>query len=195
MIYWWITALILKAYAMEILEMSKITSSETAEEVFERVYQPAFLSVARYISRNGGSFEEARDIFHDALVIFYEQGRSPSSIQSEVHYITGIAKHLWSRTFRDDIKKVTLGERATESSSTESPSVDEVKLLQLLEWAGKRCMDLLVSFYIEKMGLVNIRRSYDFSSDHSASVQKYKCIEKVRDVIKNKSMSYEDFFE
>jgi hypothetical protein len=102
---------------------------------------------------------------------------------------------LWSRKFRDDIKKVTLGEPVTEPSFTESPSVNDAKLLQVLERAGKRCMDLLVSFYIEKMSLVNITRSYDFSSDHSASVQKYKCIEKVRDVIKNKSMSYEDFFE
>ena len=43
------------------------------EEFFIRLYKEAFPVVAKYISRRGGSFDEAKDVFHDSLVIYYEK--------------------------------------------------------------------------------------------------------------------------
>jgi hypothetical protein len=34
-----------------------------------------------------------------------------------------------------------------------------------------------------------------FANEHSASAQKYKCLEKVREIVKQKSLTYEDFVE
>ncbi len=170
-------------------------AAEKVGEALERVYQPAFLQVARYISKHGGSFDNARDIFHDALAIYYEQHQADKTIESDINYITGIAKHLWLRQCKHDVMHFDIDETLPAVVLPREPTLNEIKLIQVLERTGKRCMDLLVSFYVEKISLVNISARFHFSSEHSASVQKYKCLEKVREVIKTKSIAYEDFFE
>ncbi len=180
---------------MEVLELKKESLTETADQLFERIYEPGFVQVARFISKNGGTFEDAKDIFHDALVIYYEKGRVRQSLPSEVNYITGISRHLWFHKVKKEVRKVKLEENSNELTTPLEPTLNDSKLLDLLERTGKRCLDLLVSFYIEKVSLVNISALWNFSSEHSAAVQKYKCIEKVREVVKHHSISYEDFFE
>jgi DNA-directed RNA polymerase specialized sigma24 family protein len=169
--------------------------TEAVDQVLERVYQPAFLQVARYISKNGGSFDMARDIFHESLAIYYEQYKAGKAIESQINYITGIAKHLWLRHCKRNAQHVALDENLAPAVLPPEPTLNEVRLLWVLERTGKRCMDLLVSFYHEGLSLKKISQQFLFSSEHSASVQKYKCLEKVREVIKTKSIAYEDFFE
>jgi DNA-directed RNA polymerase specialized sigma24 family protein len=170
-------------------------TTETVDQVLERVYQPAFLQVARYLRNHGGSFEMARDIFHDALAIYCEQYQVGKPIESEVNYITGIAKHLWLRHCKRHVQDVGLNENLVAVALPPEPTLNEVRLLTLLERTGRRCMDLLVSFYHEGLSLEKISERFQFSNQHSASVQKYKCLEKVREVMKTKSIAYEDFFE
>jgi hypothetical protein len=43
--------------------------------------------------------------------------------------------------------------------------------------------------------MIDIAGRFGFSGERSATVQKFKCLEKVRDTIKSKSLSYEDFVE
>lgn len=180
---------------METLELEAQVSSETAVQVLERLYKPGFLQVARYVSKHGGSFEDAKDVFHDALAIFCEQYRAGKSIESEVNYITGIAKHLYLRQCKRNSLQVKVEEHFLAATLPSEPTLNEVRLLNMLERTGRRCMDLLVSFYTEQLSLEKISRRFHFSSEHSVSVQKYKCLEKVREVIKTKSIAYEDFFE
>lgn len=45
------------------------------------------------------------------------------------------------------------------------------------------------------MSMEDLAGRFGYSIVRSATVQKYKCLKKVRDSIKEKSMSYEDFFE
>src|SRR5262245_2471091 len=93
---------------MEVLEMTVDRSWH--EVLSEELYERAFPSVARFVSKMSGSFQEAKDIFHDALVIFYEKSQHPdfSITVSPEAYILGIAKHLWVRKFSRDHQKVSL---------------------------------------------------------------------------------------
>src|SRR5690606_26756930 len=75
------------------------------------------------------------------------------------------------------------------------PSINELKLLQFLEVAGKKCLLLLQGFYYGNMNYKKIAKTFGFGSVRSATVQKYKCIEKIRKEINQKSMTYEDFIE
>lgn len=158
------------------------------------IYEPAFNSVARFISKRGGTLEEAEDVFQDAFVILYEQYQAGRHIECPVRYITGIAKHLWFKEIRTRRKRINLSE-VTEMPGEETKPLPESKLLSLLERAGERCMNLLEAFYFRNDNLQSLMKTFGFSSEHSASVQKYKCIEKIRAELKTKSLSYEDFFE
>jgi hypothetical protein len=43
--------------------------------------------------------------------------------------------------------------------------------------------------------MVKVAQLFGFSGERSATVQKYKCIEKVRETVKQKALTYEDFLE
>ena len=56
-------------------------------------------------------------------------------------------------------------------------------------------MKLLKGFYYDQLPLTDIATAFGFSGVRSATVQKYKCLEKVRETIKQKALQYEDFME
>lgn len=186
---------------MEVLEMPPPTRKNARQQqiLFEYLYESAFPLVARFVSKMGGRFEDARDIFQDALIVFHEKHDHPDfkiSIAEEA-YILGIAKHLWIRKFRQDQDLVSLDQPETVISVPDDfyPAVNDSRLLQVLEQTGKRCMDLLRAFYHQKLPVKQIVTAFGYGSEHSASVQKYKCIEKIRNTVKQHAINYEDFFE
>ncbi|RYE48368.1 MAG: sigma-70 family RNA polymerase sigma factor, partial [Sphingobacteriales bacterium] len=72
----------------------------------EQLYRDAFPIVAKTVARLGGGLDEAKDIFHDALIIYLEKGREPGFKikQSPVAYLTGIARILWIRKFNHECR-------------------------------------------------------------------------------------------
>lgn len=185
---------------MTITEMEyDIRTPVAREKLFTALYENAFPSVAKFVSSKGGSFQDARDIFQDALVIFYEKtsdGDLPV-ITSDEAYVMGIAKHLWIRKFNQDKTTVSLNdfEAAITIPDDYIPAVESGKLVSFLALAGKRCMELLQAFYYNKHSVGHITHAFGYSSTHSATVQKFKCLEKIRDMVKEKSVTYEDFTE
>jgi predicted DNA-binding protein YlxM (UPF0122 family) len=75
------------------------------------------------------------------------------------------------------------------------PTVNTNRLLKFIEQSGRKCMELLHTFYYEKVSMKEIAGRFGFVTERSATVQKFKCLEKVRDKIKEKSIAYEDFIE
>ena len=173
--------------------------SSRREPIFMDLYEQAFPLTALFVSRRGGSLEDAKDIFHDALIIYHEKTLQPhfKSPVSPESYILGISKHLWIRKYRKDAAHVSLSGYEHSISIPEDyfPDVDTSRLLIILERSGKKCMELLQAFYYENLPMKKIAGVFGYSSDRSATVQKYKCLEKVRDTIKENSIGYEDFLE
>lgn len=164
------------------------------EELITRLYKQAFPPVAKYISNRGGSFEVAKDIFHDALLIFYEKMVAGNYPADETGYLIGIVKHLWLKHYREDLQTKSLEEENL-SIEEEKQKPSNRRLMSFLQRAGNKCMELLTSFYYHQQPLDEIAEAYGFSGVHSATVQKYKCLEKVREIIKQKALVYEDFME
>ncbi|MBT1697293.1 sigma-70 family RNA polymerase sigma factor [Fulvivirgaceae bacterium PWU4] len=175
-----------------------ISTPAAREKFFMCLYESAFPVVGKFVSSRGGTFQDAKDIFQDALVIFYEKTREGNlSVEvSDEAYVLGIAKHLWIRKFNHDKSTVPLDEReAVTLPDHYFPTVESGKLVSFLARAGKRCMELLQAFYYEKRSADQIRNAFGYGSAHSATVQKFKCLEKVRDMVRSKSVTYEDFTE
>lgn len=187
-------ALIIKIKTMS--EISILKDSQKRQMFFMELYKKAFPAVARYISRKGGNYEEAKDIFQDALVIYYEKlvSNSFSSVKNEKAYILGIAKHLWCRKLATKESIDTI-ENAESETVIDEENLRTDKIMYLLKTAGKQCMDMLRAFYYDKASIADIAQQFGYSGIRSATVQKYKCIEKIRETVKEKSLAYEDFIE
>jgi DNA-directed RNA polymerase specialized sigma24 family protein len=173
------------------------------EAMFMSLYLEAFPAVARHISKMGGRFEEAKDVFQDALVIYYEKTRAAKMElkQGEKAYLFGIARHLWNKRYKENRKEVSLdqldGGLGENSGLADSryEEVSSVRLLGLLSKAGERCMRLLSAFYYENLDMETLAKRFGFSGARSAAAQKFKCLEKVKETVKQRAVQYEDIVE
>jgi len=172
---------------------TSVGTVQEREKLFISLYKSSFPAVARYISKMGGSFDEAKDVFQDALVIYYEKSVAGTIDlkTNENAYLTGIIRHLWFGKHHADASMIPLDGFDVEIEEDVTPS--DHKILSFLETAGRKCMELLKSFYYDQLPLEDAARLFGFSGVRSATVQKYKCLEKVRETIKEKSLTYEDF--
>lgn len=174
----------------------EITAAKSREEFFTDMYRETFPAVARFVATHGGSADDAKDIFQDALIIYYElTTERRSTIQvSDSAYLLGIAKHVWIRKYKRGKVTVSLDhlEQTIQLPEDYFKQHDQ-SLLTLLEHAGKKCLDLMRAFYYDRIPLNEISKSFGFSGVRSATVQKFKCIEKMRTIVKENSINYEDF--
>ncbi len=170
-----------------------------SDQGLREIYEKSFPGVAKFVKHHGGSFDDAKDIFHDAMVIYIE---NQTGIEAKINlgtesYLVGIAKHLWIKRYNKGNKEVCLDETEKNISIAEDyfPSVNEKRLLKVLVSAGKKCMELLHAVYYRNTNLKTLAGQLGFSGEHSLSVQKYKCIEKIRNTVKEKSLYYDDFID
>lgn len=162
------------------------------EKRFAELYRDLFPAVAAYVAKRGGTWEEAKDIFQDALIAYYEKSTQGLQLrQGADAYIVGCAKFLWLKKYRENSRRAETGTGFAEEPAAET--VSERRLLGFLETAGQKCMELLRAVYYDKLRMDEVATRFGFSGERSATVQKYKCLQKVRETVKEKSLAYEDF--
>lgn len=146
------------------------------------VYRDVFPEAARLLRRMGGELEEIRDVFQDALVIYLEKKMAGKLVvkNSEKAYLLGIVKYLWLQAKRKDIPGALPEEIESYIAEKEEP---QHPVAEYLVMAGRRCMDMLVAFYYNNQTMQEIAERFGFNGARSATVQKYKCLEKIRSVI------------
>lgn len=164
------------------------------ESQFIALYQKAFPAVARYVAGMGGSLQEAQDVFQDALLAYYEKTlHGPLDIrQSETAYLLGTAKYIWLKKYRHDKR---FDAYVSQPAPEDEPMPSHKKIMRFLETAGQKCMELLGAVYYDKLSMHEVAQRFGYSGERSATVQKHKCLEKVRHTVKEKALAYEDFHE
>lgn len=164
------------------------------QEIFYDLYENEFPAVVRYILKNSGTVEDARDIFQDALIILVENachGKVDLESRKINSYIFGISIRLWytqlrqiksDRLFSTDMNYLLKNE--AEIIRYEKPD-SYGELVKEIEQLGPRCKELLHHFYYLNHDWQSIAQDLGYSSGSVARKQKYKCLEKIRDRMKN----------
>lgn len=167
------------------------------EKLFKELYKKAFPSVARHISKMGGSFEQAKDVFQDALVAFYEKNAgNPAFVINPKAYIIGTARNLWLKRYHEGSKELPLTDSLYENLPEDiTPAFFVSRIAGFLKMGGRKCLEILRAAYYDNLSADEIAEQLGYSGAHSATVKKYKCLEKLRDLVKEKSLHYEDFVE
>lgn len=177
----------------------KTSEIKLNEQLFTEYYLSCFPNVASYVKKTGGSLDDAKDIFQDAIIALYEKkqnGNPVDIILDENNYLTGIARKMWLKKISKENK---LERRSLntiyERPFTETESKVSEQLYQYIEQAGKKCLELLKGFYYDKLSMNEIAEKFQFSGERSATVQKHKCLKKIRNTIQAKFLKKEDFYE
>ena len=142
-------------------------------------------TVQKYILKNNGTKEEAKDIFQEALIILFRNAnRSDFKLTSSINtYVFSISKNLWNeklRTTQRDSKKLQVADL---DHSTEE-IIEQEKKYTLAEAAlmriSEQCKTILELFYIKKIAMSQIAQTLGMSSENAAKTQKYKCLVRLK---------------
>lgn len=155
------------------------------ERALAQLYRRAFPLVRRHVCQQGGSAQDAQDVFQDALVVLYEQAVGGKLVltASASTYLLGIGRHLWHHEQRRRARHPhealpdTLAHLATEPPTPAEPTV---AVLDYVEQLGEKCKSILLAFYYFQQPLAQIAEIHHYRSVRSATVQKFKCLERLR---------------
>jgi DNA-directed RNA polymerase specialized sigma24 family protein len=158
---------------------------ENREQVFRELYRSSYPAVAKKLKGLGARREDTRDIFQDALIVLYEKSRRDASFRLDHPraYLCEVSRRLWLRKQGSELPLT--GDDANDDqfaipADFYAPPKSDRRLVRLLERAGQKCLEILQAFYYHEWSLGEITRQFGYSSVRSATVQKYKCLEKVR---------------
>lgn len=137
------------------------------------------------ILASGGDKQDARETFHDALILLIEKVSDPSfALTSKLTtYLYGITRLLWKNKLRKRQKNNELEWSDTMILTNEDLGYHEeqeskIKALEsVLTRITERCQEIFRRFYFEKESMEEIANAMGFSSINSAKTQKYKCME------------------
>ncbi len=142
--------------------------------------------------KKGGSKEDAKDIFQEALIIFYRKAQDAKfNLTSSIGtYLYSVCRFLW----KDELKKrnknqtVDLGDVSSDMQNELRETLQKETRSKLAEQAlssiGERCLELLQRFYYKSLSMREIASEMGFSSENVAKNQKYKCLERARTKLK-----------
>lgn len=163
------------------------------ERTLERIYAKMYPMVRHYVKENSGTDEDAKDIFQEALITYYEkvvydQLTLTSSLST---YLMGICKNLWRQELGKRARKTWLSDAPIDEVGEEVMVDDEqptATLMAFVEQLGETCRSLLVSFYYFGQRLEQIAEQHGYRSVRSATVQKFKCLERLRKAVSHLSI-------
>jgi RNA polymerase sigma factor (sigma-70 family) len=155
-------------------------------QALTQLYTRAFPLVRRHVCRHGGSAQDAQDVFHDALVLLYEQavGGTLTLSASASTYLVGISRNLWHHEQRRRARLPHEMLPASLELPASEPAEPDIAVLDYVERLGERCKRILLDFYYFQQPLAQITASQGYSSVRSATVQKFKCLERLRQSVR-----------
>ncbi len=158
-------------------------------KAIETIYKENFSMVQSFILNNNGSYDDARDIFQEAMVTLYEKAKSESFVLTcQVKtYIYSVCRRLWLKKLQQAGRFVTQSESLEETVPVEEDlEVHEKRNAEfaIMERAlgslGEPCKSLIEAYYIHKKGMTEIAGEFGYTNADNAKNQKYKCLMRLK---------------
>ena len=158
-------------------------------KTIELIYKNNFKTVQSLIVNNNGSYDDARDIFQEAMIALYEKAQSESFVLTcKINtYVYSICRRLWLKRLQQ------LGKFSNQiDSHEEAVSVEEdleVHLRRNAEFTimeralnslGEPCKSLLEGFYIKDLDMQALAKQFGYTNADNAKNQKYKCLMRLK---------------
>ncbi len=153
------------------------------------IYKDNFKIVQVFILNNNGTYDDARDIFQEAMITLYEKAKSDSFVlTSKIKtYIYSVCRRLWLKRLQQTGKFVIQTESLEETISVEEDleihekrNAEFTIMERALNSLGEPCKSLLQAYYIQKKGMGGIAAEFGYTNADNAKNQKYKCLMRLK---------------
>jgi RNA polymerase sigma factor (sigma-70 family) len=158
-------------------------------KAIETIYKENYNMVQAFILNNNGTYDDARDIFQEAMITLYEKAKSESFVLTcQIKtYIYSVCRRLWLKRLQQLGRYVTAGENLEETIPVEEDlEIHEKRNAEfaIMERAmgslGEPCKSLLDAYYIQKKGMTEIAGEFGYTNADNAKNQKYKCLMRLK---------------
>jgi RNA polymerase sigma factor (sigma-70 family) len=144
--------------------------------------------VRRELKSYGCMGSNAEDIFQEALLILCRK-MEDQNFKLEVdaiHFVKSICKFLWYNQNRKEQKQQTF-ELDRDVEQINEDWLEKENQLSKIEATilsiGKQCQEILKLFYGKSMSMELIAQKVGLRNEKVVKAQKYRCIQKVKDLI------------
>lgn len=164
---------------------------------FGRLYEENFNKVSKFVQNNNGNQAEAEDLFQDAMVVLVEKLRQDNfQLTASINtYVYAICKNLWYKKLRnrklqfsiEDFQNIDFQNKITEVIENEMSYLEKLKgyLMNITD----HCIKLIHDVFFKGKAIDEIQTEYGYSTKHNAQNQKYKCVEQIRKIKEQESIS------
>lgn len=183
-----ITERIVVSKEERLLEALKTEPDRTIERIYRR-YKPGFL---KYVRRFGGVREDHTEVYHDAILGFYDMfvsGRYDASKASVKTLIYKIGKYrLLTRIRKEqpwdvDLERIQIA--APEAEEYEHPQLDKIK--HALQELGEGCREIIRLFYYQNLSIADIVKRLGYKNENVVKAHKSRCMKQLRKKVQRKS--------
>ena len=163
--------------------------AQNDSKAVETLYKSHFSMIQHFVTNNNGSFDDARDIFQEAMITLYEKVQLDNfGLTCQIKtYLFSICKNLWLKRLQQ------MGKYSTPlSAQEETISVEEdmdrfekkdaafAIMDRALNSLGEPCKSLLEGYYLNKKGMQELASQFGYTNADNAKNQKYKCLMRLK---------------
>jgi RNA polymerase sigma factor (sigma-70 family) len=165
------------------------------EKALELLYKKYYRMMTKMVITNSGTEEEARDVYQDALIVFWQKATSGNLVLTSKMstYIYSICQNLWRKEL--DRKKRLSSEEKDSPVTLDTETAERERIIaQCIDQLDGTCKKVLMYYYFEEMSMQDIADKLGFANTDTAKTKKYKCKKKLDDLVKAQ-YSEKDFLD
>jgi len=155
----------------------------------ETIYKYNFNMVQAFVLNNNGSYDDARDIFQEAMIALYEKAQSESFVLTcQIKtYVYSICRRLWLKKLQQMGRFSNQVDNLDETIPVEEDleihqkrNAEFVIMERAMNSLGEPCKSLLEGYYLKKMGMQELAAAFGYTNADNAKNQKYKCLMRLK---------------
>jgi RNA polymerase sigma factor (sigma-70 family) len=143
----------------------------------EYLYKQYYRMMVNFVLKNNGTEEEAKDVYQDALIVFWEKVASGDFVLSSKisTYLYSVTSNLWRKEL------VRKGRLVSNDDSDIAVNLhfgenEQVKAIhKCIAKLSETCQKVLSLYYFDRSSMAEIAEKLDFASSDTAKTKKYKC--------------------
>jgi RNA polymerase sigma factor (sigma-70 family) len=157
------------------------------ESALDFIYKKNYKMMTRLVINNSGSEEEAKDIYQEALLVFWQKAkRDDFVLTSKIStYLYSVCLNLWRKEL-DRKSKLTNEMKDSEEFNDEDKREREKIIQDCINSLGETCRQVLMYYYYDNMSMQEIADKLGFANADTAKTKKYKCKKELDRLIKSK---------
>lgn len=177
---------------------------EDNEDAIKTVYKLHFPMIENFIRQNGGSGQEAKDLFQDGFLVLYNNLKNPVfTLDCKIKtYIYSVCKRIWLTELKRKSKAPAVIDGIDELINIDELDIEEHNkhensLLQLqssLVKLGEPCNVLLSDYYLNNLSMQQIAEKMGYTNADNAKTQKYKCLLRLKKIFFEKTVLKKEIY-